>query len=47
MVGSIQDQVLTHDGQADETEITARLTVRRADIDAGQPRTEVSINRQP
>ena len=46
VVGSIQYQVLTHDGQPDQTEVTTRLTVRRADIDAGQSRTEVSINRQ-
>lgn len=47
MIGSIEDQVLTHDGQTDQTEVTTRLTVRRADIDAGQSRTEVSMNRQP
>ena len=46
MISSIENQVLAHDGQTDETEVTTRLTVRRADIDAGQSRTEVSINRQ-
>ncbi len=46
VISSIENQVLTHDGQTDEAEVTTRLTVRRADIDAGQSRTEVSINRQ-
>jgi hypothetical protein len=46
VVRSIENQVLSHDGEADETEITTRLTVRRADIDAGKTRTKVSINRQ-
>jgi hypothetical protein len=43
VVSSVQDQVLTHDGQTDEAEITTRFRPRRgADINAGQARAEVS-----
>lgn len=43
VVGSVQDQVLAHDGQTDEAEITTRGRPRRsADINAGQARAEVS-----
>jgi hypothetical protein len=43
MVGSIQDQVLAHDSQTDEAEITTGFSLRGwADMDAGQTRTKVS-----
>lgn len=43
MIGNIQEQVLTHDGQADEAEITSRSDARRsADIDADQTGATVS-----
>ena len=48
VVCCIEDEVLTHDGQTDETEVTFWLTVvsvRSADIDAGETRTIVSIHR--
>lgn len=46
MIRCIEDQVLAHDSQANETEITTRFSVRRADIDAGETRTKVSMARQ-
>ena len=43
MIGNIQEQVLTHDGQTDEAEITTGSDPRRsADIDAGQTGATVS-----
>jgi hypothetical protein len=43
VVGGVKDQVLAHDSQTDEAEITTRDTLRRsADIDAGQTGAEVS-----
>lgn len=37
MIGTIEDQVLTHDGQTDEAKISTRQQRRSgADIDAGQ-----------
>lgn len=46
MVGGVEDEVLAHDRKADETEITTRFGVRRADIDAGEARTKVSMAQQ-
>jgi hypothetical protein len=47
VVSSVQDQVLTHDGQADEAEISSRsiVSVRStrgfpANVDAGKARAE-------
>lgn len=43
MVGSIQDQVLAHDGQTNQAKITTGFEMRGwADIDAGQSRSKVS-----
>jgi hypothetical protein len=43
MISRIQNEVLTHDGQTDEAEITTRDRLRRsADIDAGETGAEVS-----
>jgi hypothetical protein len=43
VVGSIEDQVLAHDGQTDEAEIRTGYWVRRsADIDAGETGASVS-----
>lgn len=43
MIGNIQEQVLTHDGQTDEAEITTGSNPRwSADIDAGQTGATVS-----
>lgn len=43
VVGGVEDQVLAHDGQTDEAEITTgQRRRRRADIDAGQAGAEVS-----
>lgn len=43
MVSNIQYQVLTHDGQADEAEISTVVDPRRsADIDAGKTDATVS-----
>lgn len=43
VVGNVHDQVLAHDGQTDETEISTRNEVRRgADIDAGETGAIVS-----
>jgi hypothetical protein len=43
VVGNVQDQVLTHDGQTDEAEISTGNDVRRsADIDAGETGAIVS-----
>jgi hypothetical protein len=43
MVGSIQDQVLAHDGQTNQAKITTGFGMRGwADIDAGQSRSKVS-----
>lgn len=46
VIRSVENQVLAHDSQADEAEITTRFSVRSADIDAGQARTEVSMAQQ-
>lgn len=46
MVGSVENQVLSHDSKADEAEITTRFRVRSADIDAGKARTKVSMVQQ-
>ena len=44
MVGSVQDQVLAHNSQADEAKISTGFMLRRStDIDAGETRTVVSI----
>ena len=44
MVGSVQDQVLAHDGQTNEAKISSGFGLRRStDIDAGETRTMVSI----
>lgn len=44
VVSSIQDQVLTHDSKANETEVTTRFDVRReAGSNASQTRTKVSM----
>jgi hypothetical protein len=44
MVGSVQDQVLAHDGQANEAKISTGFRLRRStDIDAGETRTTVSV----
>lgn len=43
MIGNVHDQVLTHDGQADQAEITTTVDPRRsADIDAGKTGATVS-----
>lgn len=43
VVGGVQDQVLTHDSQTDQAEVTTGDGLRRsADIDAGQAGAEVS-----
>lgn len=43
VISSVEDQVLAHDGQTDETEIgTGKRTRRSADIDAGETGAEVS-----
>lgn len=45
MVSSVQDQVLAHNGETNEAEISTGFRLRRsADIDAGETRTMVSIN---
>ena len=46
MISSIHDQILAHDSQTNEAEISTRFSVRSADIDAGKTRTKVSIARQ-
>ena len=44
MIGSVEDEILAHDGQTDEAKISSGLCLRRCtDIDAGEPRTRVSI----
>lgn len=43
MISSVEDQVLAHNGQTDEAEISTGNNVRRcADIDAGETGTIVS-----
>lgn len=43
VIGSVQNQVLAHDGQTDEAEISTRNMMRRsADIDAGETGAIVS-----
>ena len=43
MIGNVQDQVLAHDGQANEAEISTMVDPRRsADIDAGKTGATVS-----
>lgn len=43
VISSVEDQVLAHDGQTDEAEISTRSRVRRsADINAGETGTIVS-----
>ena len=43
VVSSVKDQVLTHNGQTDKTEISTRQRTRRsADIDAGETGAKVS-----
>lgn len=42
VVSGVQDQVLTHDGQTDEAEITTGIRRRDADIDAGKTGAIVS-----
>ncbi len=43
VISSVQDQVLAHDRKANETEITTGFGLRRADLEASQSRTKVSI----
>ena len=43
MISGIQNQVLAHDSKANETEITTGFGLRRADLEAGQSRSKVSI----
>jgi hypothetical protein len=43
VVGSVQDQILAHDRKANETEITTGVGLRRADLEASQSRSMVSI----
>jgi hypothetical protein len=43
VVGGVQDQVLAHDRKANETEITTGFGLRRADLEASQSRSRVSI----
>jgi hypothetical protein len=44
MVSSVKDQVLAHDGQANEAKISTGFRLRRStDIDAGETRTTVSV----
>lgn len=43
MIGGIENQVLAHDRKANETEITTGFGLRRADLEAGQSRTKVSM----
>jgi hypothetical protein len=44
MIGSVQDQVLAHDSQANEAKVSTGFRLRRStDIDAGEARTAVSI----
>lgn len=47
MIGNVHDQVLTHNGQADEAEIATMVDPRgSADIDAGKTGASVSpLNR--
>jgi hypothetical protein len=42
VIGSVEDQVLSHDSQADEAEIAAGNTRILADIDAGKTCAKVS-----
>ena len=43
VISNVHDQVLTHDGQADEAKISTRdNALRNTDIDAGKTRAEVS-----
>lgn len=43
MIGNIQNQILTHNGQTNKTEVTTGDDPRRsADIDAGQTGAKVS-----
>lgn len=43
VIGNVEDQVLAHNGQTDEAEISTRSRVRRsADINAGETGTIVS-----
>lgn len=43
VIGGIEDQVLAHDGQTDEAEVSTRNRARRStDIDAGQTGAIVS-----
>ena len=44
MVGGIEDKVLAHDSQANQAEISTGFILRGStDVDAGEPRTTVSI----
>ncbi len=43
VISCVEDQVLAHDRKANETEITTGFGLRRTDLEAGQPRTKVSI----
>lgn len=43
VVGSIEDQVLTHDGQTDETKVSTGLRLRgKASSNAGQARSKLA-----
>ena len=47
MVGSVQDQVLAHDGQTDETKITTRFIMRpETGSDASQTRSKSANDSQ-
>jgi hypothetical protein len=44
MIGHIEDQVLSHHGQADQSEITTRRSLRMlADVAAGKTSAKVSL----
>lgn len=43
VVGSVEDQVLSHDSKADEAEISAGNTRILADVNAGKTCAKVSI----
>lgn len=43
VVGSVQNQILAHDRKANKTEITTGFGLRRADLEASQSRSRVSM----
>lgn len=46
VISGVENQVLAHDSQTDEAEITTGFMARGADINAGKTRTEVSRAQQ-